>query len=565
MLPLPPGTSASGSITANSLACEDTSRSCVVTDAGATTLVYEGAGRSWVRTPVPIPVGAHYVWTTVVACAPAGPCRIFVDYGYKPGGPDRVMVLTRFGRHWMRSAVPSPVGGWQGTPADPSCPTASSCVVTDGDYVVHQVPHRWIVTKIPAPPSALRPWFSLVACPAESRCVAAGGYTDAGGYSQGLFGAEGRAGWLSTPAPLAAGAGVPPTALLGAITCPARGTCFAFGELTDPVTQLSGRFAVAETYTAGAWKATGIRMPSDLVWFGADISLQMWSPFQIACASTSSCVAIATPIHRDTGAWALLQVTLSRGQWRTSLIKAPGVPNVFPSASGMNIQSLACPAVDSCVAVGSVWDADQQRAYSIVMQQHAGGWAFHEFPDVQKCLICGPGLPGDGFSSVSCWRPSACIAVGDTVAISSGATWKNIASAPDPAHDGGAVLSHISCGHEGSLRGCWIRHRPLSSTTAVPGYVCRWKVDVIRQVRLVEPQWRIQPIPRRPVHSCLLRLPLVRRGRNVRRTEPRGHCLEPERAELAFDGYPHSGRREGCRVSHWDCLRLAGVVPGDGG
>ena len=294
-------------------------------------------------------------------------------------------------------------------------------------------------------------WDSLttVACPSPGNCVMGGTFRDSNGFFQGLIGSlHGRA-VTTRQAPLPARGGIRPSVALGAITCPEPGTCFAVGARTDIVQGL-GPFAVVEALSSGSWKATTVHLPGDTAWLSppGGLSWQTTKPVQIACASSTSCVVIGTLYHQKTGAYTLLELTLSAGRWTPSLIKIPDVPNVFPSASSVGIESLACPAEGSCVAAGSLWDAEQQ-ASAIVLQQQPRGWKVYEFGDMQKCLICYPGAPGIGFSAISCWGPASCIAVGDTVAVSTGNSWKDIGAAPDLRHDDGTVLSDVSCREDG--------------------------------------------------------------------------------------------------------------------
>ena len=455
---------------------------------GTTMLLYEHRGNSWIRVHVPIPRGDHVDGANVVACPPSGGCRAFTNYSANPGGPFRMMVLSQSKTSWRHSLAKNETPYGLGDAVAASCPSSSSCVAIGESYVVVRIFGVWTAREVPAPYPGGGAYFSLsaIACPMRGTCAMGGRYADSNGFYQGLIASLHGISTTERRAPLPAGAGVRPSVALAAITCPRVGRCFAIGAESD-MEQGLGPFAVVETLTSGSWKSTTIHLPGDTGWpaLPDGPSWIATNPVHIACASTTSCVAMGTLNHQKTGAYTLLEMTLASGKWTAGLIKVPDVPNVFPSASTVGVESLACAAAGSCVAVGSLWNADQDHGYGIVLQQQSGGWKIHEFDDAQKCLICYPGSPGFGFSSVSCWNPTSCIAVGDTVAISSGGRWQDIGSAPDPRHDDGAVLSDVSCRPDGR---CVAVGFDTGHPPAVPAFLDTYSGG--KWAAFSEPAWR---------------------------------------------------------------------------
>ena len=168
---------------------------CVATGGGpAGTLAERWNGRSWAiqRTPNPSPGGflAGVSCTSMVACTAAGGLN-----GTSSSGPATLAERWN-GTKWTIQPTPS-----TGTPGSffnsVACTSASSCTavgaLTDsfGNAVVDTLAERWNGRSWHIQPTPVLPGLQLVnyftaACPAQSTCIAAGGFENAGPVNKTL-------------------------------------------------------------------------------------------------------------------------------------------------------------------------------------------------------------------------------------------------------------------------------------------------------------------------------------------------------------------------------------------
>src|ERR1022692_1380292 len=125
---------------------------------------------------------------------------------------------------------------------DLACPSTSSCVAagsylgasgyTQGLLLASRG-SSWTATKAPLPAGAKAGWLASVACPSAAVCVAAGQYYDRSGNWQGLLLAGRGSSWTVIKAPLPAGAATSPSPWVPGVACPSAATCVAAGYYTD--------------------------------------------------------------------------------------------------------------------------------------------------------------------------------------------------------------------------------------------------------------------------------------------------------------------------------------------
>jgi hypothetical protein len=258
---------------------------------------------------------------------------------------------------WTATEAPLPANA-NGDPfvtlGSVTCTSDDSCVVT-GDYIDTSGSQQglietlasgpWTATEAPLPTGAAsNPLVSLgaVVCPADGSCVATGDYTDTSGDRRGLIETLASGAWTPLVAPLPANAGGNPLASLDAPACSSDGTCVVTGDYTDASDNVR---STIDTLSAGAWSAQQAPLPFNV---GTSPGSSIGAA---ACPADGSCVAVAD--YNDTSGNVQSSIdTLSGGHW--SALEAPLPSDEAASGHQRNLLGpVSCPAVGSCVAVGS--------------------------------------------------------------------------------------------------------------------------------------------------------------------------------------------------------------------
>jgi hypothetical protein len=202
--------------------------------------------------------------------------------------------------------------------------------------------------------------------------------------------------WKATELPLPANATTGPgyEPIVGALSCPAPGFCVATASYFDAQSHIHG---VIETLSGGIWTARAEPVPAtaSYSYLGA-----------LSCPTVTYCVAVgwyATTLDAPMG----LIETLSGGQWTPR--RAP-IPTNAPSISSVFFNAIACPVVDSCVAVGS-YHPVPNSSYSdgLIETLAARQWTAVEAP-VPPNAYAEPGLQ---LGSVTCATVGSCVSIGD--------------------------------------------------------------------------------------------------------------------------------------------------------
>lgn len=249
-------------------------------------------------------------------------------------------------------------------------------------------------------------------------------------------------------ATLPTGATINPYSLsLPAISCPGLGTCLAAGQYIDGAGHGEG---VLLGESSGIW-APGIEagLPANA---GTDPSAGIVA---VSCAAPGDCTAIGT--YRDSAGYTEgFALSESSGVWGASTELTPPInaatnPNFEPTA-------ISCPSAGNCTAVGSYADGAANRLV-FVLDESAGTWGTALAPSLPLGAATHPGAD---LSSVSCFMPHSCTAVGDysdssshfqgLMASESTGSWHPAVKAALPADAGanaGVLLQSVSCGSSG--------------------------------------------------------------------------------------------------------------------
>ena len=346
-----------------------------------------------------------------------------------------------------------------------SCPTQGFCVavgqykpvgggVTTSEPVVElYAAGSWSRVTVPLPTdtgpvaTAAARLYS-VSCAAPTSCAAVGNYSMKDGRSAALIDTLSGSKWTVSVAPLPAGAATKtPASVLGAVSCPAAGSCIALGTYWTAALQAEG---MADTLSGGQWTGAEVVLPANaskttgLTGFYSSIS----------CTSTTSCVGVGT-FQTATTSYAGLISTLAASGWKS--VESPLPSNALGGPHGYShLGSVACSAPGTCAAVGDYVTSDQDLG--LIDTESAGTWSALAAPVPSSVTI--PPKDASFLNSVACPAVGTCVAVGDyrnntnfqygLIDTLSGTTWSG-AQAPNPPNsDGLASLTALGCSSAGS-------------------------------------------------------------------------------------------------------------------
>ena len=249
--------------------------------------------------------------------------------------------------------------------------------------------------------------FSSVACSSAKACLAVGSFIPNSSGDTAPLIERWRHGRWSFPAVRAA----QPTGSLGGVSCPARRSCTAVGELDTPITSYT--WALHWNGSSFSTQST----PNETV--PASVELN-----GVSCASSTACTAVGQ--YTDAVG---IQQPLAEA-WNGTRWSIQPTPN--PSTGADNqFNGVSCPTATTCIAVGSTGTGQQ-----LAERWDGARWTILSSPGPTDLAV---------LNSVSCLSPTACMAVGSSVELWDGARW-TIQSAPNPpAGSLHGTLQGVSC------------------------------------------------------------------------------------------------------------------------
>jgi putative Ig domain-containing protein len=363
---------------------------------------------TWRSTEAPPPVDATAAYLTTLACPTVGSCVAVGSYFTLNGGGGQGFLETLAGGTWSAMVAPLPSDAEPGSQdlTSVACPASGSCVAVGydidpsdhaQDLIEMESGTAWIPTEAPLPDNGAYAEESpggddFVACPIVGICVLVGNYQDASGGEQGFIESLSDGTWTPTVAPVPANA-LTSSITLNAVACPAAGFCVAAGQYQTP-SEIPGVF---ETLSEGTWTATQELLPAN-----ADEAESNSVPpiTSIACGSVGSCVAVGSYEARPSGdAYGVIEM-LSDGTW--SDIEAPLPASATPTA----LTAVACPVVAACVAVGPV-PHTMFPSRGVIETQSARSWT-----PMDARLPAGAARDVTDFNALACPAVNSCVAVG---------------------------------------------------------------------------------------------------------------------------------------------------------
>ncbi len=246
-------------------------------------------------------------------------------------------------------------------------------------------------------PGAGVSFLDHISCGAPGNCAAVGSYSLLNASGEGMMGVVGSGSiWGQASAilpPANSSIGRPLTT--GPVACPPSGSCIAGGYYTA----VGGEYGMVTSETGGVWsQGKEIALPANASTTLADIFL-----FGAACAAQGSCVVVGAYITGN-GESAPLIVSENGGVWAQGI--EPSLPAGANGAVASQLNGVACPAANACVAVGGYTESDGEN-HLWVLSQAAGKWG-------QASTIALPANAKSGSAnSVACRSVGNCLMVGD--------------------------------------------------------------------------------------------------------------------------------------------------------
>jgi RHS repeat-associated protein len=284
---------------------------------------------------------------------------------------------------------------------------------------------QWISTAAPVPAGATQQSAAAkvlkVACPSTTVCMAVGWYTDNSGNRQGLLLNLSGSTWTATKAPLPNPA-ANPVAGISRIVCTSTASCVAVGDYN---LLGGGAGGVIETYSSGSWSAVNAPVPSN--------AINVSGLSSISCPTTGACVAVGSydlPGPVQTG---LLEV-LSGGSWTAT--QAP-----FPASSNYTyLNDVSCWSSTSCEAIGFYNDTTTSNIYGLIETLASGTWTGTQAPSPSNATtnpweeMYSISCPSSGFCQASGTYETSSMAPGVILSLAGG-SW-SASEAPEPANIG---------------------------------------------------------------------------------------------------------------------------------
>jgi hypothetical protein len=385
--PLPPDADTSIGAGLNSVACS--SSTCVAfgsyTDSGGSEqgVLLTGAGSSWTATEPPLPPDAYPnggLSLDADTCVSASECVVVGDYA--SSGPGGLLMLTGSGSSWTAAEAPLPANASpdSGTLASVACASASDCVAA-GDYIDASDARdglletgsgsSWTAIEAPLPTDAnpkARAHIDSVACPSTSSCVAVGYYTDSSGNTQRLLLTGSGSSWTATQAPLPDNAAS--SGLVGsgltAVACASTTSCVAIGSY---IAAGSTQEQLLVTGAGSSWTATQAPVPAN--------ASAPYALISVTCASMSACLVVGDYVD-SSGKYQGLLLSGLGSSWTAT--EAPLPANADTTSTGSAaVVSVACLSTLSCVAVGYYTDSSGKNQ-GLLLTGSQSSWIAAEAP-----------------------------------------------------------------------------------------------------------------------------------------------------------------------------------------
>jgi hypothetical protein len=251
----------------------------------------------------------------------------------------------------------------------------------------------WSAVDGPTPTGGVAGDIESVSCNRVGDCWAVGTSTGTYSASNTLVEENTGSGWtiVASPNPHVASDF---TDSLSGLSCAAASTCWAVGEEVDNYAWLNP-VPLIEEDTGNGWEVSpSPRLPVGDA--GGDL-------VGISCVTTG-CWAVGWQTVDSTTYMPLVE-SETGGTWTIQ-------PSAIPAASSdSRLTGVSCSGSDVCTAVGWTEPASEAETLPLIERSSGNGWSISPSPTVTG---------GGNLSAVSCYAPSACVAVGGAGYVASG-------------------------------------------------------------------------------------------------------------------------------------------------
>ncbi|MGD0198271.1 MAG: hypothetical protein ABSC56_10260 [Solirubrobacteraceae bacterium] len=342
--------------------------------------------------------------------------------------------------------------------ASVACTSPGNCVAVGHDEDSHQgqamvaseTNGAWgAAGQIRLPPGAatglsLGGQLNGVACTGAGSCVAVGAYQTEAGPPELMVATETGGVWARARELLPAlPRVVDEQATLNAVTCTGPGDCIAVGGETTS----AGSQAIVVSETTGVWGSpSAVALPAPTSGL-ADLN-------SVTCTSAGDCVAVGA-FDDEHANYEPIVVSQTGGVWGTaSEVELPDGANTATATQNAGFDSVACPSVGDCVAVGYYSDTYSVATFgpsagpanAMVAGENAGVWS-----QATQLSTASPAT----LKGVTCASTGNCVAVGslgepwDLTALSIGET-DGVWEQANPLGTSQAGLDSVTCTSPGN-------------------------------------------------------------------------------------------------------------------
>ena len=162
---------------------------------------------------------------------------------------------------------------------------------------------------------------------------------------------------------LPAGSSGVPSGYLPTLVCPAAGDCVAAGAYTDARGAEEGLIL---TESHGVWRAPTTLVAPPGAGAGAGVTID-----GLACAAVGACTLGGSFDDAQGNQWPFVAVDV-KGSWHRAVeLELPA--NALAAGQQAQVRSVACPAVGTCVAVGTYLDDATPVARSVAFVEDETG------------------------------------------------------------------------------------------------------------------------------------------------------------------------------------------------
>lgn len=435
--PLPSGANTSPSVNvpgppSTSVSCPSPGSCTAISTYHDSTTATQGAlfslsGGAWTGAKAPLPSSPApqadpLVALLAVSCASAGNCSAGGQYTDSTGH-FQGLLLNEVSGTWSALTPTLPSGGSGAQINSVSCPSAGNCTAV-GTYLASgtqgllltETSGVWgtgVKATLPSPNASPGVALNSVSCPSAGNCSAVGTFIDSASHQQGVLLTESSGTWSAgVKAATPSNAASFNNTIVNSVSCVSPGNCAAVGSYKDN-TASNNTQGLLLSQSGGTW-GTGVEVtPPSTPTPASDPGVVLNS---VSCPSVGNCSAVG---QYSSGATEGLLLTESGGTWSQAV--APTLPANASTSHNTPVTSVACASAGNCTAVGSYLDntTPTNHTQGLLLAESAGAWA----QGVEATLPLSPAPatnPQVGLRSVSCASQASCSVNGTYTSTSSG-------------------------------------------------------------------------------------------------------------------------------------------------